>query len=120
MAHKSFLFLARKAPHGSGRCAEMLDAALIAASFDQQVHLAFLDDGVFQLIRQQQPGAIERTDLAATLLDLGDCDIDQVWVERQSLAERGLSESDLVIPATVIDRADLARLMAGVDIVVSA
>ena len=48
MAHKRFLFVNRRAPYGTGYAAEMLEAVLIAAAFDQSVHLAFLDDGVFQ------------------------------------------------------------------------
>lgn len=120
MASKSFLFVNRKAPFGSGYAAEMLDAALIAASFDQQVHLAFLDDGVFQLLKQQHPEILDQKNVAATFLDLAEYDIDHVWVERESLAERGLTESDLMIPATVVGRAALGDLMAGIDVVISA
>ncbi len=120
MASKSFLFVSRKAPFGSGHAAEMLDAALIAASFDQQVHLAFLDDGVFQLVKEQRPDALGQKNFAAAFLDLADYDIDHVWVERESLDERGLSETDLMIPATVVDRTALTRMMAGLDVVISA
>ena len=120
MACKSFLFVNRKAPYGSGIPAELRDAALIAASFDQQVHLAFLDDGVFQLVKHQQPAAHGQAHFAEGFLDLGEYDIDHVWVERQSLADRGLAEADLLIPVTLVDRSDLAALMAKMDVVVSA
>ena len=120
MAHKTFLFVNRKAPYGTGIAAEMLDAALISASFDQEVHLAFLDDGVFQLLKRQQPQALGVKGFADGFLDLGECDIDHVWVERESLAERGLSEDDLLIPVTLVDAAAMAELMAGMDVVFSA
>jgi tRNA 2-thiouridine synthesizing protein C len=117
---KTFLFVNRKAPYGSGTPAELRDAALMAASFDQQVHLAFLDDGVFQLVKRQQPTAIGQKHFAEEFLDLGEYDIDHVWVERQSLTDRGLTESDLLIPVLLIDRAEMAALMAKMDVVVSA
>ena len=103
MAVKRFLFLQRRAPLGSGP--ETLDGPLTAAAFDQEVHLAFLDDGVFCLL----------TPIAA----LADHPLDHVWVERQSLAERGLAEGDLTVGAAPIDRARLAALMAEMDVVVS-
>jgi tRNA 2-thiouridine synthesizing protein C len=120
MASKRFLFVNRRAPFGSGHAAEMLDAALIAASFDQQVHLVFLDDGVFQLVKRQDPARIGQKDVAQLFLDLAEYEIEHVWVERESLAERGLSEADLMIPATLVDRTALSAVMSGVDVVISA
>ncbi|PKU22246.1 sulfurtransferase complex subunit TusC [Telmatospirillum siberiense] len=120
MTPKSFLFVNRKAPQGSAHAAEMLDAALIAASFDQHVHLAFLDDGVFQLVGGQRPELLGQRDLGTAFSELGEYDIDHIWVERDSLSERGLSEADLTIPVTLVDRAALAALMARIDVVISA
>jgi tRNA 2-thiouridine synthesizing protein C len=120
MASKRFLFVNRRAPFGSGCASEMLDAALIAASFDQQVQLAFLDDGVFQLVKHQRPGVLGQKDCAAAFLELAEYDIDHVWVETESLAERGLGAADLMIPTTLVDRAQLSEMMAGIDVVISA
>ena len=57
MTHKKIVFVSRKAPYGTNAAAEMIEAVLVTAAFDQQVHLAFLDDGVFQLARAQTPEA---------------------------------------------------------------
>jgi sulfur relay (sulfurtransferase) DsrF/TusC family protein len=51
--------------------------------------------------------------------EIDESDIDHVWVERDSLVERGLVEDDLLIPVSLIDRPALAVLMAGMDIVIS-
>ncbi len=120
MRRKTFLFVSRKAPYGAGQAGEALEAALIAASLGQEVHLAYLDDGVFQLLRGQRPEALGTKDFTASLVELGEYDIDHVWVERQSLAERGLTEADLLVPATLLDRGEMAEIMAGMDVVVSA
>lgn len=118
MPPKTFLFLHRRPPYGSGHAREMFDAALIAASFDQQVHLAFVGDGVFQLLRDQQPAAIAQTGLTLEILE--DADIEQVWVERESLLERGLAEADLSVPANVVSRAEMTDLLARMDMVLPA
>jgi tRNA 2-thiouridine synthesizing protein C len=120
MAAKRFLFVHRKAPYGGGLAGEMLDAALTAAAFGAEVHLAFLDDGVFHLLKRQCPDAVGGKDLTETLIDLGDCDIDQVWVEGESLARRGLRPDDLIIAVSVIDARSLAQVMDGMDVVFSA
>jgi tRNA 2-thiouridine synthesizing protein C len=117
MANKKILLVHRKAPYGSGLASEALDVALSAAAFGQQVHLAFVDDGVFQLVGHQQPVAIGQKGIAASLCDLADDDIENIWVENQSLAERGLTPEDLQIPVSLIERDELARLMAGMDVI---
>ncbi|HLN25965.1 MAG TPA: sulfurtransferase complex subunit TusC [Patescibacteria group bacterium] len=120
MAHKKILFVNRKAPYGTAAACETLEAALIAAAFDQEVHLAFLDDGVFQLVKHQQPAALGLKGFTEGFLDLAEYDIDHVWVEAESLAERGLSEHDLMIPVALLDRAAMAALMNNADLVFSA
>ena len=46
---KKFLYINRRAPHGSIYAHEALEVVLIGAAFDQDVSLAFIDDGVYQL-----------------------------------------------------------------------
>ena len=109
---KKILFVNRRAGVGEGRPDEMLEAARMAAAFGAEVHLAFLDDGVFQLRR----GAPRSDSLAG----LADDDIDHVWVEREALAERGLAPEDLAIPVTLVDVPAMTAVMAGMDAVISA
>ncbi|MGA9032439.1 MAG: DsrE family protein, partial [Sulfuricaulis sp.] len=45
---KKFLYVNRKAPYGTIYALESLEVVLISAAFDQDVSLAFLDDGVYQ------------------------------------------------------------------------
>lgn len=117
---KSLAFLCRRTPWGSGHAAEMLEAVLIAGAFDQEVHLAFLDDGVFQLVPGQHPGLLGRRPLEEGFAELADLDIDHVWVERESLAERGIDPAALTLKAEVIDRKAMADMLARMDAVFSA
>ena len=46
---KKFMYVNRKSPYVTIYALESLEVVLISAAFDQDVSLAFLDDGVFQL-----------------------------------------------------------------------
>jgi tRNA 2-thiouridine synthesizing protein C len=44
---KKFMFVNRKAPYGTIYALESLEVVLITATFDQDVSLVFIDDGVY-------------------------------------------------------------------------
>ena len=50
---KKIMFLMRKAPHGSIYSYEGLETVLIVAAYDQDVTMAFIGDGVFALVKDQ-------------------------------------------------------------------
>jgi tRNA 2-thiouridine synthesizing protein C len=128
---KRFLYVNRKAPHGTVYALESLEVVLIGAAFEQDVSLAFLDDGVFQLIKKQVTTGIGVKNFAPTYRALGDYDVKKVFVERESLEERGLTEDDLmeithenddeedVSSVEIVDRARMAEIMAAQDVVLS-
>jgi tRNA 2-thiouridine synthesizing protein C len=105
MATKKFLYVNRKAPHGTIYAHEALEVVLIGAAFEQDVTLAFIDDGVYQLLQNQDTSAIGTKNFAPTFRALGDYDVNQIYVERESLEKRGLSTDDLM-PLTWEDEDD--------------
>jgi tRNA 2-thiouridine synthesizing protein C len=118
-AQKKFMFVNRKAPYGTVYALESLEVVLITAAFEQDVSLVFADDGVYQLKRGMQTKAIETKNFSPTYRALEDYDIEKLYVERESLAARGLTVDDLVVDVTVLPREDLARLMTEQDVVLS-
>lgn len=92
---KKFLYLNRKAPYGTIYAWESLEVVLIGAAFDQDVSLAFLDDGVYQLVKQQDTSGIGMKNFSPTYAALGDYGVKKIYVEQESLAERGLTLDDL-------------------------
>ena len=92
---KKFLYVNRKAPYGTIYALESLEVVLIGAAFEQDVSLAFLDDGVFQLTKGQDTGGIGVKNFSPTFRALGDYEVTKFYVEKESLEERGLSEGDL-------------------------
>lgn len=130
---KKLMYVNRKAPYGTIYALESLEVVLIGAAFDQQVSLAFVDDGVYQLARNQNTEAIGMKNFSPTFAALGDYDVRHIYVERESLEARGLTTEDL-LPLTyededddwaekeslrVVDSQELATLMAEQDVVLS-
>jgi tRNA 2-thiouridine synthesizing protein C len=116
---KKFMFVNRTAPYGSVYALESLEVVLITAAFDQDVSLAFLEDGVFQLKKGQQTKAIETKNFSPTYRALEGYDVEKLYVERESLEARGLTEDDLLVDVNVLSSAELGALMAEQDVVLS-
>ena len=130
---KKFLYINRKAPYGTIYALESLEVVLIGAAFEQDVALAFLDDGVFQLVEGQETAGIGMKNFSKTYRALGDFEVRKLYVERESLKERGLGEADLMPivyedenedyaekpSIRLVDRAEMAQLISESDVVLS-
>ena len=109
----------RRPPHGSSVAQETLDATLMAGMFNQQVSVVFIDDGVYQLLVDQQPDAIDGKHIAATLPMLEMYEVKTMIVEQESMILRGLDATSFVIPVTVIPAHKLGQLMAEQDVILN-
>ena len=116
---KKFMFVNRKAPYGTIYALEALEVVLISAAFDQDVSLAFLDDGVYQLVKGQHTKAIDVKNFSPTYRALEGYDIEKLYVEKESLELRGLTEADLLVDVQVMGSDEMAKMMAEQDIVIS-
>jgi len=117
---KKFMFVNRKPPYGTVYALEVLEMVLISAAFDQDVHIAFLDDGIYQIKKGQDTKDLGMKNFSPTYRALEGYDIEKLFVEREGLEERGLTEDDLLVPVEVISRADMGKLMAEMDVVLTA
>jgi tRNA 2-thiouridine synthesizing protein C len=116
---KKFMFVNRKAPHGTVYALEGLEVVLISAAFDQDVSMVFTDDGVYELVKGMNTKGIEVKDFSKTYRALEGYDIEKLYVEKQSMDARGLTEDDLIVDVTVLDSGEMASLMAEQDVVIS-
>jgi len=96
----------------------MLDQVLTTAAFDQAVSLLFLDDGVFQLLRNQQAELAGLEPITPLLQALSLYDVNELWVEQESLDRRGLCADALAVPVRTLPRSEVARLLSAQDVLV--
>ena len=129
-ASKKMMYVNRRAPYGTIYAWESLEVVLVGAAFDQDVSLAFIDDGVYQLTRGQSTEGAGMKNFSATYGALGDYEITKIYVEKESLQERGLTLDDLQHlvwededddwaerdSIKLVSRAELADVMSGQDI----
>ncbi len=116
---KKFLYVNRKAPYGTIYAQESLEVVLIGAAFEQDVSLAFIDDGVYQLAKGQDTKALGVKNFSPTFRALEDYDVTKLFVEQESLTARGLSADDMVVPVTIMGAQEMAEFMNGQDVILS-
>jgi tRNA 2-thiouridine synthesizing protein C len=89
------MYVNRRAPYGTIYAWESLEVVLIGVTFDQDVTLAFIDDGVYQLTKNQNTEQVGMKNFSPTYAALGDYDVNKIYVEKESLEKRGLTVDDL-------------------------
>ena len=130
------MYLNRKAPYGTVYALESLEVVLIAAAFEQAVSLAFIDDGVYQITQGQKTSVdngIGMKNFSNTYHALGDYDINEMYVSKESLEQRGLTQDDLMTlvyededddwaekpSIKIVPNAELSTIIAKQDVVLS-
>ncbi len=127
---KKFMYVNSRAPYGTIYALEVLEAVLISAAFEQHACIVFIDDGVYQIKKGQDTGAVNMKNFSKTYGIIAmekedadeDEDMDMVWriiVEKESMEARGLGADDFVIDVEVIASDELAAIMAEQEVVIS-
>jgi tRNA 2-thiouridine synthesizing protein C len=116
---RKFMYVNRRAPYGTIYALESLEVVLIAAAFEQDVSLVFMDDGVYQIKKGQNTDAIGVKNFSPTYRALEGYDVEKLYVERESLESRGMTTDDLVVPVQVFDKDQLAALMEEQEVILS-
>ena len=101
----------------SGEAGLPLGVQLVGAAFDQDVSVAFIDDGVFEIQKGQDTGEIGMKNFSPTYRALEMYDVEKLYVSKESLDERGLSEDDLVVDVEVLPDSQIADLMDEQDVI---
>lgn len=117
---KKILFISRQAPYGNATAREALDALLAASAYDQDISLLFMDDGVFQLMIEQNPKDIQQKNLGASLQALELYGVENLYIQEESLKKRGLALDDLSLENLQVLNADqIKQLMSQQDQILS-
>ena len=116
---KKFMYVNRRAPHGSIYAQESLEVVLVGAAFEQDVSVVFLDDGVYQIRKDQDTSAIGTKNFSKTFRALEMYDVEKLYVEKESMQARGMTEDDLNVPVEVKSSEEIGRLMEEQDVVLS-
>jgi len=114
-----FLYLLRRPPYSGSLAAEAIDSILVAGVFDQQVCVLFKDDGVLQLLKNQQGQLLGHRSVNRMLSVLPEYDIDELFVCARSLEVRNLSSDQLALPVQIVNEAEQQMLIAAANVVMN-
>ncbi|HEY5701267.1 MAG TPA: DsrE family protein, partial [Gammaproteobacteria bacterium] len=89
---------------------------LAIAAFEQRVTVLFLDDGVYQLVKEQRTDGLGIKDFSPTYKALEMCEVERVVVDADSLKRRGISIDDLIIPVELVEGQQVGELFENHDI----
>jgi tRNA 2-thiouridine synthesizing protein C len=115
---KKIMHVMRRAPHGSIYTYEGLEMILIMAAYEQDISLVFIGDGIYALKKNQDTTGIGIKGFSKTFMALDGYDVEKLYVDKQSLEERGLTEDDLVVDVEVMDSAEIGRLMNEQEVII--
>ena len=112
---KKLLYVFDSGPYSSSSGSEALEAVLVGANFEQEISLLFINNGIFQIKRNQDTSASQLKPSYKTFKALEDFDITKVYTHDLSLLARGLEADDLMIPASVLSSQAVSILIAEQD-----
>jgi tRNA 2-thiouridine synthesizing protein C len=116
---KKFVYVNRRAPYGSIYALEALEVVLVGAAFDQDVSVVFMDDGVYQIKKDQDTSGVGMKNFSPTYRALETYDVEKLYVEKESLEVRGLTEDQLIVPVKVLSRDEIGELIEQQDVIFS-
>lgn len=109
---RNILLLQRSSPFNDGKGREALDMILAMAAVEHNISVLFSADAVYQLLPTQDHTDFKLKAYPRSFKLFALYDIEQVYVCRQSLKQRGINAADLSIDVTVLDSSGIAELFA--------
>tara|TARA_R110000868_G_scaffold406170_1_gene686340 strand:+ start:1356 stop:1742 length:387 start_codon:yes stop_codon:yes gene_type:complete len=92
----------RVAPYGGNAAQDSLDFVIAMSNFGQDVSVFFVADGVFQLLKEQNPSVIPRKHFTKGFAALHFYDIENIYVCEKSLSDRNLSLDKLSVKVELL------------------
>jgi len=114
---QSLAVIFNKAPYGTQSGRELLDIALMAAAFDMDISALFINDGVYQLLENQQPDILNMKNHSPTFKALELYGIETVLISQEDLSQRSLSEAQLLNVAKVSSSSHINQVIHRSDFV---
>ena len=111
LKNKHILLVFRKAPYGNSLAREALDIALAMAAFDQKLTVVFIGDGVWQLLKNQNSELLLTKNHGKVCSALALYDINDIHVEAESMQQKNLCASDLIVDVSISNKSSLTTLM---------
>ena len=115
----NFTFLARTAPYGNNRSNLLMDIALASSVFEQKSNYVFMDDAIYQLLKNQNADHIQTKTFGKAIEAINLYGINNIYVFEKSLKERSVSLDELILNPEVVNQQQLQKLIRNSQNVIS-
>jgi len=119
MNQKKLLFLFRRPPYAGTGALEAIEVALVAGVFDQDVAVLFKDDGVYQLLPQQDGALLGGRTVSKVLSALPEYGIEKLYACSQSLSSRAIDPENLALPVELLPLSAQRELLRQQEVVLN-
>ena len=117
---KSVLIRMSKSPLNGLISGEQLETAMVSATFEQEVSILFVGDGIFNLLPTKKPKEVAGYNIEKMLLALPTFDVNSLFICERSLEQRQIGAFNLPTNVKLITFEDQRRLIKTTDVVLSA
>ncbi len=116
---KRYLFIFQKPAYCGLYVQEMLDELFTIAAFEQSVCLLLIDAGVLHLKTSQHASVMGEKNILKLFSMLETLDVNDIYVETESLEQKKLSKNDLFLNVKTILRNDISQFIQQFDCVIT-
>jgi len=114
---KNVMIIYHQAPHASIDTWEALDLTLTLAAFEQRVTVVYLDDGVYQLVKNQDTTKLGIKNCSRTIRAYPDHDINVIYMLKRDLDQRNLVAEELMMDIALLQVHELKDMMQEQDFI---
>lgn len=100
-----------KAPYGDNFGKEGLDVLLSLSNYTEDLVVIFVDDGVYQITKGQQPNPALYKDSSKLFKLLELYDIESIYISKSAMTDRNLSSTDFVLDAQPLENEQISALL---------
>ncbi|MBU7048365.1 MAG: sulfurtransferase complex subunit TusC [Theionarchaea archaeon] len=106
------LVIFRQAPYGTSYTGEGIRVLSSLGAFEVGCSVLFTDDGVFSLVKNQNPETLEMKSLGKVFESLLKFGIQDILVSEESLAQRGIQKEELIdVDVRYVNNKEVRRIM---------
>ena len=115
MSQQKYLFVISKGPYSSAKSQEALDAIIVACSFEFEVSVLLIQDGLFQIKLNQSTKNTKQKQVTKTYLALEELGVSAFYCDESSMLARGIELVELMLPAQSLDHLSIREIIAQQD-----
>lgn len=117
--NRELLLVCRHSPYGSQLSRSALDIALAASVFERDLSVLFMDEGVWQLLSNQDAAAVDSKSIEKAIDSFPLYDLDSLYVDESSLTQRQLSGTTIRDNVQLLDHLELPVFMGSFKQIIS-